>query len=177
MKRQKFLSTLCCLLFSITANAQFGDDNYREPLRYGIYGGGTYSRIDDLETTILSEPFFINYTLVKDWRKGIAGGLFLNYRGMADDHLGMQFELGYTQQGSDLNFNNAATDFNYKIQFKYQYLSINTMLKGYPWDYDYPVLGGVNVMAGFQLGFNVAPHNLIYTSGGSGIHCLWGNVL
>ena len=123
----------------------------------GICVGGNYSLIEDLDQTVLSEPFFINYTLDSVPGIGFNIGGFLNYRGFFKNLFGVRLEAIYSQQGSDLEFNNSQTDFNYKIQFKYQYINFNLLLKGYFGNIEdpgSPLLARFNLYTGLGVGVN-----------------------
>ncbi len=143
----------------------------------GVQIGYNISRITALETTILSEPFFLKYSLKAKNRRGIIFGLLLNKRFESSSHLGMQFEMMFSQQGSKLNFINNEKDFYYTMKFGYQYINFIATAKLYP-TYGSKICGvnidGVNLNLGFQLGFNIARENIIYRSGGSGIQPAFG---
>ena len=98
---------VCCigLLVAVhfTARAQrFG--SLDQPFNYGIKVGVTRSYISNLETTILSEPYFLHYTLQGQPRIGWTGGAFLNYRFIPN--VALAAEIMYAQQGSNLLFSN-----------------------------------------------------------------------
>lgn len=162
---------IACSIISHLGHAQVND----EYTIYGIKAGGVRSKINSLETMILSEPFFLNYTLKSREKYGYAAGIFWNYR-FKNSKFSAQTEIFYAQQGSELNFNNLATDFNYKIKFKYQYVNLTTMVKFYPLAGDKNDFG-LNVFFGPQVGFTVAPEAIVYTSGGSGRQQAFGSDL
>lgn len=136
-------------------------------LRFSIKAGALYSGINDLETTILSEPFFTNYTLNKAKKLGFMGGFGVNWE-LKNTIASLNLDVLYSQQSSDLLFNNSERDFNYKMQFNYRYLNLPLMIKVYPFEKVHDGLHGFNVGIGPQLGLNLTPNNIIYTSGGSG---------
>jgi hypothetical protein len=149
-------------------SASYAQSSDEKTVNYGMKAGAIYSSISGLETTILSEANFKNYTLKMKPRYGWSAGMFLNYR-LEHKVLGLQTEITYAQQGSDLLFDNFEKDFNYKMQFDYQFLNIAGLLKVYPWGgSEQNGLNGLNVGVGPQLGLNVAPQNIIYTSWGPG---------
>lgn len=148
----------------------FGQDHYRSSWIFGITGGGTNSCIDKLDKIILSEPNFINYSLVPKWKNGYTGGIFLNFR---ESNFAGQLEAVYSQQGSTLLFHNYEKDFNYKMDFNYQYLNINPILKFYFGDFE---AGNdeenkfgkrLNVSLGLRISFDFLS-KISYRSGGSG---------
>lgn len=147
--------------------------NNESVLNYGMKAGLNRSFVSGLQTTILSEPYFINYTLEGKPKFGGAAGAFLNYR--FKDALALQTDVMYSQQGSDLLFNNIQKDFHYKTQFNYQFVNISGQIKMYPLaltdvarNNQESFLYGFFVGVGPQWGLNVAPENIKYTSGGAG---------
>lgn len=175
MIRNGLLLSILSLFVFHSLHAQFRDG--RIAVSYGIKAGATRSQISGLETTILSEPYYLNYTLKGKARYGWAAGGFVDY-----NPDGTKFVLGadflYSQQGSDLDFNNSAQDFYYKMQFKYQYVNITPQVKFYPWaDDERDPIYGFNVGLGVQLGFNVANEDIIYKSGGPGYLPAFGSDL
>lgn len=136
-------------------------------IRLSIKGGALYSEINDLETTILSEPFFINYALNKEQKFGYTGGFGLNWE-LKNSILALNLDVLYALQSSDLVFENFEKDFNYRMQFKYQYLNFPLLIKVYPFEKVHDGLHGLNVGVGSRFGLNLSPYNLIYTSEGPG---------
>ncbi|MDX2069121.1 MAG: outer membrane beta-barrel protein [Haliscomenobacter sp.] len=149
-------------LFTDCAHAQTFDG-----VRVSIKGGALYSGINDLQTTILSEPFFLNYSLNGEKKIGYTGGLGVNWE-LKNSIASLNLDILYAQQGSDLLFNNLEKDFNYKMQFNYRYLNFPLMIKVYPFEKVHDGLHGFNVGAGPQFGLNLSPENIIYTSDGPG---------
>src|SRR4051812_11910075 len=98
-------SIIIGLLLSVSSMSFAQSDADEIPLKYGIRAGASYSSIADLETTILSEPYFINYTLKTEPRYGWSTGIFLNYR-LRNQVVALESEIMYAQQGSDLKFKN-----------------------------------------------------------------------
>lgn len=156
-----FLLVLGCL-FPTLSHAQTSDG-----LRISLKGGALYSGINDLETTLLSEPFFLNYSLNKQKRLGFTGGLGINWE-LKNSIASLNLDILFAQQGSELVFNNWEKDFNYTLKFNYRYLNLPLLLKVYPFEKVHDGLHGLNIGVGPQLGLNLTPNNLIYTSGGAG---------
>lgn len=162
MNTSFFRLVLLCSMVSNFANAQRFDG-----VRLSIKGGANYSEINDLETTILSEPFFLNYTLNKKQKTGFTAGVCVNWE-LKNTIASINLDVLYSQQGSDLLFNNIEKDFNYKMQFNYRYINLPLLIKIYPFERRHDGLHGLNIGVGPQVGINIAPENIIYTSGGSG---------
>jgi opacity protein-like surface antigen len=136
-------------------------------VRISLKGGALYAGINDLETTILSEPFFLNYSLNKEQKVGYTGGFGVNWE-LKSSILALNLDVLYARQGSDLVFENFEKNFNYRMQFNYQYLNFPLLIKVYPFEKVHDGLHGLNVGAGPQFGLNLSPQNIIYTSEGPG---------
>lgn len=136
---------------------------------FGVHLGANYSRISGLKSTLLSEPFFIGYKDFENFRKGFTGGLFYSYRFNNEEtnkptRIGLRHEFNYSQQGGDYMMNNEQQNFRYRIQFKYQYIMFNTLLKIFPVNNEESFFYGLNLSAGPQVGLNIAPVNIVYKS-------------
>jgi hypothetical protein len=68
----------------------------------------------------------------------------------------------YSRQGGNVEFRNLEKDFNYDMEFAYQYVNIIGLAKWFPWE------GNVGLGAGPFLGINVATRNIKYKSWGQG---------
>ncbi|MFT3822794.1 MAG: outer membrane beta-barrel protein [Chitinophagaceae bacterium] len=128
---------------------------------YGFKAGANYSSISNLSTIILSEPYFINYSISESGRYGWHFGFFYEYK-LEGNLLGFQSEIMYSKQGGDVKFSNYEKDFHYKMEFAYQYANIVGLLKWFPKE------GKVSLGAGPFLGINVATRNIKYSSWGTG---------
>jgi hypothetical protein len=146
-------------------------------LTYGMQAGPTYSWVSNLQTTILSEPYYLNYTLKKKPRVGFTAGGYVEYKTL-HTALVLGAQLTYSQQGSELDFNNSEKNFHYTMTFGYQYVNALLLAKFYPFeDPQEPSPKGFNVSFGPQLGFNLSPENIKYKSGGPGYQAAFGSDL
>lgn len=167
MLTKVLLANVLLLCIASTGHSQdysVNDDH----IIYGVSAGRGCFYIRGTETTILSEPYFINYTLKSQPMDGWAVGAFVIYRRTSP--IALEGNLFYTEQGTKLLFNNTEKDFNYNMQFKYQFLNVAGLVKFYPFsttDED-KEWRGPNIGVGAQVGFNLAPENITYTSGGTG---------
>src|SRR5258707_1740101 len=152
-----FRLALSCLLVSLiltkTSHAQI--------YSFGFKTGGDYSRVSNLSTIILSEPYFLNYSIRETGRYGWNLGIFYDYR-LEDASIGFQSEIMYSRQGGNVVFNNYEKDFNYKMEFAFQYVNIVGLAKWFPFEKKF------SLGAGPFLGINVATRNIKYTSWGKG---------
>ena len=156
---------LYLLLFLLTTKI-----TWAQTIDFGFQAGANYSNISNLSTIILSEPYFIDYKIQETGRYGWHLGIFYDYR-LEDNKVGFQSEIMYSTQGGNVVFNNYQKDFNYKMQFAYQYMNIVGLAK---W---YPLAGNLSFGAGPFLGINVAPRNIIYKSWGTGVQAAFGTDL
>lgn len=134
------------------------------------------SSIQNLETTILSEPFFLNYSLKKKPVSGFGVNGFVNFM-LTDWGLSLNVELGYANQGSQLDFRDSAKDFNYKMGFNYRYITLAPSVRWYPFSSSDGSDGnpenkeffkGSYLFAGMQLGTQLNPEAITYESWGAG---------
>ena len=123
LSHHKLLKTCLCFFLALGSHAQTSDG-----LRISLKGGALYSGINDLETTLLSEPFFLNYSLNKQKRLGFTGGLGINWE-LKNSIASLNLDVLFAQQGSELVFNNWEKDFNYTLKFNYRYLNLPLLLK------------------------------------------------
>lgn len=144
---------LVCLLAMQPTHAQ--------TMSFGLKAGANYSQVSGLSTIILSEPYFINYSIQESGRTGWNLGIFYEYK-LEDELLGFQSEIMFANQGGNVEFSNYEKDFNYKMEFAYQYINIIGLAKWFPWS------GKVSLGAGPFLGINVASRNIKYKSWGEG---------
>lgn len=147
---------LCLLVTLFAVEITQGQTN-----DFGFKAGANYSQVSNLSTIILSEPYFINYKIRETGRYGWHLGIYYEYK-LENKKVGFQSEIMYSRQGGNVLFNNYEKDFNYKMEFAYQYLNIVGLAKWFPFG------GHVSLGAGPFLGINVAPRNIIYTSWGKG---------
>jgi outer membrane protein with beta-barrel domain len=158
-------------------DAQAQDARHNNNLSYGLKGGGTYSMTDNLETTILSEPYYLDYSLVKKWKTGFTAGGFVDYN-IENSVVVLSLDLTYASQGSELYFNNQAKSFHYTMDFNYQYINFLPQVKFYPFtNYDETYQHGFYAAVGMQIGLNVAPEGITYKSGGPGYLPAFGSDL
>jgi hypothetical protein len=152
-----FRLALSCLLVSLILT----NTSHAQIYSFGFKTGGDYSKVSNLSTIILSEPYFLNYSIKETGRYGWNLGIFYDYR-LEDARLGFQSEIMYSRQGGNVVFNNYEKDFNYKMEFAYQYINIVGLAKWFPFEKKF------SLGAGPFLGINVATRNIKYTSWGKG---------
>ena len=158
------------LILSMVVSSIIANTTHAQIYSFGGRAGANYSKISNLSTIILSEPYFINYTIKESNRIGWHLGIFYEYK-LEDERLGFDSEIMYSAQGGDVEFNNYDKDFNYKMEFAYQYINIVGLAKWFPYS------GKVGLGAGPFLGINVATRNIKYKSWGAGKEDAFGTDL
>jgi hypothetical protein len=172
----------CC---SYSAYAQFPAGSF------GMRAGITSSHITNLDKTILSEPYFVNYTLETQNSNGIYIQAFYNKsvfnapgtpaqnesESSWERRWLIQAQIAFAKQGSELLFDNYEKDFNYKMVFDYSYILVGGDIKYYPFGRRTDVneskwrnrFKGLNGGLGLQIGFNISPDKINYESWGTGV--------
>ncbi|MFK8056173.1 MAG: porin family protein [Saprospiraceae bacterium] len=142
-----FLVSLPLLSF-----AQLADDEWF----YGLRAGATYSQIDGISTSLI-RPIYPEetYTTALESTVGFTAGAFV-YMRFNKSKFAIQPEIGYADMGgrflySDIN------DFEYNIDFRYNYLRLVPAIKFYP-------AAGLNITVGSSVGFILNAERLDYTS-------------
>jgi len=149
-------SILCLFMSCLSIKA-----THAQIAAFGFKAGANYSQVSNLSTIILSEPYFLNYSIKETSRIGWHLGIYYDYR-LENERLGFQSEIMFSTQGGNVEFNNYEKDFNYKMEFAYQYVNIVGLAKWFPWS------GNFSLGAGPYLGINVATRNIKYKSWGTG---------
>jgi len=123
--------------------------------------GGAFSKITDLQTTLLSEPFFTNATYTFETKRlpGVSAGFGTEVK-FGSLPLSLNPELLYVEAGTIVDFKNVPHQWGYRMSFKYKYVYIPVMLKAYAKIKENDELDGVSLGIGIQPGFNVDPDNI-----------------
>ena len=151
-------------------------EEHRQELLFGVQGAVNKGYITDFEKTIIPESFFINYSAENKKIIRGGGGFFINWKPSVNwecPWLGFQAELGYSLQGTKMQFNNYQTDFNYEIKALYNYANIGLISKFYP--IQSPIFDRVSLGLGVQLSVITNKQNLFYKSGGTGYQPAFGS--
>lgn len=136
---------------------QFSYSQYESDYSIGVMGGITIGKVENLGGIIISEDYYSNYTLKEDNGLKGAGGLFFNAR-IPETILAFQPEVSYSCKQMNLRYDDIYRLW-YDMEFKYQFVNVGVMAKVY-------TVGGLNVEAGFQMGFNITPNKIEYRSNG-----------
>src|ERR1700716_1240476 len=104
-----FRLAVSCLLVSLLP----AKTTFAQIYSFGFKAGGNYSKVSNLSTIILSEPYFLHYSIKETGRYGWHLGIFYDYR-LEDSRLGFQSEIMFSRQGGNVEFKNYQKDFNYK---------------------------------------------------------------
>lgn len=139
----------------LTASALFAQPD-DDAWFYGFQAGATQHRIQGVESTIIPMGFAEDtYTTTIQPRLGFTGGLFVYHR-FYKSRFAIQPEISFSSRGGDFLYTDIR-DLEYAINFKYQFVSLGTLVKLYP-------AGGLHFGVGLQASFNVAPDRLTYAS-------------
>ena len=150
----------CILLLCLSQTSVLARDMNEAELNYGIFVGANYNEMTGLQEMIVSEDYFTGYNFDSRNSFGVIGGVFLNYR--ASNLFGFQPEITFSTQHGKLRYSDI-DDFRYDLAFKYNYMNVGIGFKLYPWE-------NLFVSATPQVGFNITPNNLFYTSNGEDIY-------
>ena len=93
--------------------------------------------------------------LLKIGDLGIPPGFFL-YNRFRNSRFAVQPQISFTARGGDFTYSDIE-DLEYSMEFNYQYVDISVLMKVYP-------AAGFHFAAGPEIGFQVAPTNITYTS-------------
>lgn len=126
----------------------------------GIHGGATYGSVSSLPEVIVSEDYYTGYTLNGTDAWGAGAGLFVNYK-YPGSCFAVQPEVSYSQLNTNLNYEDVR-GLLYDVKFKYSFINIACLLKVYP-------VAGLNLGVGPQVGFNLTPGSISYSSNGESL--------
>jgi hypothetical protein len=154
--KYKYLFSIVLFMESIqSVHAQY-EGNYS----IGIKGGITCSRISNTANILVSEDYYSNYSLDEKWKLGGEGGVFFNAK-IPETIIAFQPEITYASKGSKLKYSDVY-GLHYDVGFDYQYIQVGCMVKCYLWR-------GLNLEAGAQIGFNITPGSISYSSNGESL--------
>jgi hypothetical protein len=153
MMKTNLILVATCMLCSLPTFGQYRDGE----LVIGINAGATYGAISNLPEIFVSESYYTDFILSNRDVWGAGAGIFVNYK-YPGSCFAIQPEISYTQLNTRLDYTDI-NDLRYNIDFKYSFVNIACFLKVYP-------VAGLNIGVGPQLGFNLTPNNLFYSSNG-----------
>lgn len=174
---------LCVFIFSMlcsvsAAQNKFDLDPDGTNIQWGIMGGNTIhqfplakltSEISYLNTQILSESYFSNYTLGQRLKNGKQYGLFFNIQDNSIYPVALYLEMASSDQEADLDFENYEKKFGYTMQFKYIYLNFSGFFRIYPaMKASGTAFHGVYAGIGYVVGINTNRQEIKYISRGPG---------
>lgn len=124
-------------------------------ITYGLFAGAIHSTMSNLPDVIVPNGIYDGYTLAEEGKVGATAGFLINWK-YPYAKVGIQTELSYTSQGTDLNYQDTE-GLKYKINFGYSYINFGTQFKYYP-------IEGLYVGVGPGVAFNIASDNIKYSS-------------
>ena len=138
-------------------------------LKFGLTGGAGVGKLSGLESTIISEPYFVDYSLRQTRKVGWQAGAFIHYE-IDDLPLAIYSEFSFSRQGTNLHFLNEQTNFSYDMIFNYDYANVLAMLRAYPFKptnaSDDKSLPGLYLGIGLHTGFIVCDRILYKSQNG-----------
>ena len=158
-RRQTTLSTGCLflslsLLLCLPLSAQDFDNGFY----WGVLGGATYSSIEDIRTTIISDIYPEDtYTTSPQRFYGGQAGIFFQYRFEDNSHVALRLEFAYAQQRGGMSYSDIQ-GLEYELGFNYEYFNISPLLK-----VNTP-LKPLYVIGGLTWGINLAGEKIGYRS-------------
>ena len=123
---------------------------------YGFHAGATYSSINEIQTSLI-RPIFPteSFNAVHLRNLGFTAGASVYYR-FKKSKFAIQPEIAYSDLGGRFYYEDIE-DFNYTIDFTYNYLSIFPKVKYY-------LAGGLNLTVAPQLNLVINKSRLTYVS-------------
>lgn len=142
------------------------------------------SQIGKIDHTIFPETSFPSstYELKNSPTQGFSYGGFINV--LFKTGWSINFDIAYAKEPGQINFKNKANNWNYVMDFKYNYLNILPAVRLYPFgssqrcmDMQFPgdFYKGAYVSLGMQFGLPLNREGIKYKSGGPGYLTAFGS--
>ena len=155
MPKQLLKSSLKLFLFLLLPLLSFAQLEETK-FHYGFHAGATYTSINEIQTTLIRPIFptesFSTRTLPL-W--GFTAGASVYYK-FKKSKFAIQPEIAYAELGGRFYYEDVE-DFNYTMDFRYNYLSIFPKVKYY-------LAGGLNITVAPQLNLIVDKSRMTYVS-------------
>ncbi|MDO5615206.1 MAG: outer membrane beta-barrel protein [Cruoricaptor ignavus] len=140
-------------LFIHFSNAQL----VRE-ISYGVFGGGIYSKMNNIESMLIPQGMYQNYQTSERAKLNLMGGVFLNWK-YPGERISFQPELYYTKQSTVFEYQDTK-GLHYTISFPSNNLNAGFLFKYY-------ITDGFYLGAGPYLTFHLDKDGLMYQSNGA----------
>ena len=151
---------LFCILFIFGLSMKSGNLMNDKQLNMGIFAGSNANLITGVKDMLVSNPAYSGYTMTDRYKFGFTGGLFLNWR--PTHFFALQPELVFSMQHGLTQYEDI-NQLKYDLAFNYDYLNVGLGFKVYP-------VRNLFIHIIPQVGFNLLPSNLKYTSNGEEIY-------
>jgi hypothetical protein len=147
-----WITFVCIISITTTLSSQLEESEFY----YGFHSGATYSRISDIQTTLI-RPIFPEgtYSARSNRNYGFTAGASVFYR-FKKSKFAIQPEIAYTDLGGQFYYEDIE-DFNYTLDLTYNYLSFFPKIKYY-------LAGGLNITVAPQLNLIINKSRLTYVS-------------
>ncbi len=164
----------------LSSNKQFDNslpiEASRLPVVLGFKTGIGMSTIREIPAMIIPEPFFINYNIEDKDKKipvysWLPIGAFIEYGDLSNQQFVLGLDFLYSRQYGKFSFVNYEKDFQYDMDFKYDYLNSSLYVKWHPWASENigNKLENIGFAVGYQFGYNLTPDGLFYDSKGTSL--------
>jgi hypothetical protein len=154
MNLKPFFFAILLLCFCETTFAQDGN------IAFGLDAGTGKSKISNINTVILSEPYFLNYHLYNNWKWGYPhAGAFVDVK-LPVEPFFVFAEISYDAEAGSLYFTNSY-QYNYTMNFNYQYINLTPMIGVDP---EIGTNSTLRVAAGIQYGLNATENQITFKS-------------
>jgi hypothetical protein len=154
---KKAVSIVGVMLLTLLPKFVYAIERNNSELSFGFFAGANLNEITGIAEMLVSDPQYSGFEFKDEKCWGFTGGIFLNYR---PHHLfSIQPELGFAMKHGLIKYSDI-NEFEYDLNFKYNYLNVGTSFKLHIPRCD------LFLSITPQIGFNLTPSNLYYTSNG-----------
>lgn len=155
MPKQFFKSSIKLFILCLIPFVSFSQLEETE-FYYGFHAGATYSSLSEIQTTLI-RPIFPTetYSTKSIPTYGFTAGASIYYR-FKKSKFAIQPEIAYADLGGQFYYEDIE-EFNYTLNFRYNYLSIFPKIKYY-------LVGGLNITVAPQLNLIINKSRLTYVS-------------
>ncbi len=155
MPKQLFIKLMLIFSIGLLSSETYAQLEETE-FYYGFHAGATYSRLSDIQTTLIRPIFPAETFKTKSIRTvGFTAGTSVFYR-FKKSKFAIQPEIHYADLGGRFYYEDVE-DFNYSIDFNYNYLSILPKIKYY-------LAAGIHLSVAPELNLIINKSRLTYVS-------------
>ncbi len=158
MHLYRFLVFLCFALPLCLVGQRNNAGDFEEGFFWGFKAGATHSSVTEVRSMLIAPIYPVEtYQTTDGHRNGGLGAFYLDYRHSYKSYIVGRLELGYAMQGGLFSYQDI-NGLRYELAMNYDFLTISPLLKVNI------TTAGPYLVAGLQLGINLNPDALRYTS-------------